>query len=92
MNKETIKRKFGKFTHWIKGVFDDETLRPSSKRVAGLLIVVVLCIDALVDNINMGETMIYALSSLAFGCLGLTEVSKFFNNKNNNEQTGQTVP
>lgn len=89
---ETINRQFGKFTHWIKGVFDDETLRPSSKRVAGLLIVVVLCIDALVESINMGEPMIYALSSLALGCLGLTEVSKFFNNKNNNEQTGQTVP
>lgn len=73
-----MKQGFNKFINWISIVLSDETKFPSSKRVAGLLIVLTLCIDALVMPIDMGSTMVMSLCSLAFGCLGLTEVSKIF--------------
>jgi hypothetical protein len=79
--KQGFVQGFNRFVNWISVVLSDETKFPSSKRVAGLLIVVTLCIDALIMPIDMGDTMVMSLCSLAFGCLGLTEVSKFLSKK-----------
>jgi len=73
-------------TNWITGVFKDETGTPSSKRFVGVLCGVSLCISLYVNTYTHGDikpsdTLVNAVTMLAFGCLGLASVDKIWGKK-----------
>jgi len=77
-----------KIISWITGVFKDETGTPSSKRFVGVLCGVSLCISLYVNTYTHGDikpsdTLVNAVTMLAFGCLGLASVDKIWGKKDN---------
>ena len=79
-----------KIIDWITGVFKDETGTPSSKRFVGVLCGVSLCISLYVNTYTHGDikpsdTLVNAVTMLAFGCLGLASVDKIWGKKQNKE-------
>lgn len=67
---------------FIKSLLQDEKGEVSSKRLAGLICVIFLNATLLANSFSHGdikpsETLVNAVSLLAFGCLGLSTVDKF---------------
>jgi hypothetical protein len=67
----------------MKQFFTEDNGRLSMKRLCGLLCVVSLCVtmyhNSFIElNKAPAESLVYAVSALAFGCLGLTTVEKVF--------------
>jgi hypothetical protein len=77
-----------KIIGWITGIFKDEGGTPSSKRFVGVLCGVSLCISLYVNTYTHGDikpsdTLVNAVTMLAFGCLGLASVDKIWGKKDN---------
>lgn len=75
-----------KIINWINGIFKDETGTPSSKRFVGVLCGVSLCISLYVNTYTHGDikpsdTLVNAVTMLAFGCLGLASIDKIWGKK-----------
>lgn len=65
----------------MKQFFCEDNDRLSMKRLCGFLCVVMLCITMYHNSFHStepSEALVYAVASLAFGCLGLTSVEKIF--------------
>ena len=67
----------------MKEFFCEENGRLSMKRLCGLLCVISLCVTMYRNSFSPldkapSEALVYAVASLAFGCLGLTTVEKVF--------------
>lgn len=67
---------------FFKSLLQDEKGEVSSKRLAGLICVIFLNATLLANSFSHGdikpsETLVNAVSLLAFGCLGLSTVDKF---------------
>jgi hypothetical protein len=67
----------------MKQFFTEDNGRLSMKRLCGLLCVVSLCVTMYHNSFSElnkapAESLVYAVSALAFGCLGLTTVEKVF--------------
>ena len=70
----------------MKGLFKDEAGTASSKRVVGVVCSAALCITLFANSFSHGDvkpsdTLVNAVSLLAFGCLGLTSIDKYTKNK-----------
>ena len=79
-----------KIINWISGIFKDEKDTPSSKRFVGVLCGISLCISLYVNTYTHGDikpsdTLVNAVTMLAFGCLGLASVDKIWAKKDNNK-------
>jgi len=71
----------------MKQFFCEDNGRLSMKRLCGLLCVVSLCVTMYHNSFSdlnkaPSEALVYAVSALAFGCLGLTTAEKIFKQKN----------
>jgi hypothetical protein len=71
----------------MKQFFCEENGQFSMKRLCGLLCVVALCVTMYHNSFSdlnkaPSEALVYAVASLAFGCLGLTTAEKIFKPKN----------
>ena len=69
-------------------IIQDEKGQLSSKRVAGLLCTLTLCVTMYHNSFSTIETapstaLVDAVALLAFGCLGLSTVDKFKKNESN---------
>jgi hypothetical protein len=67
----------------MKQFFTEDNDRLSMKRLCGLLCVVALCITMYHNSFSElnkapSEALVYAVATLAFGCLGLTTAEKIF--------------
>ena len=67
----------------MKELFRDEEGKISVKRVCGLFCTITLCITMyrnsfLPREVAPSDTLVSAVTALAFGCLGLTTVDKIF--------------
>jgi hypothetical protein len=67
----------------MKQFFTEDNGRLSMKRLCGLLCVLSLCVTMYHNSFSAlntapAESLVYAVSALAFGCLGLTTVEKVF--------------
>ncbi len=65
----------------MKQFFCEDNDRLSMKRLCGFLCVVMLCVTMYHNSFKdtePSEALVYAVASLAFGCLGLTSVEKIF--------------
>ena len=65
----------------MKQFFCEDNDRLSMKRLCGFLCVVMLCVTMYHNSFHAtepSEALVYAVASLAFGCLGLTSVEKIF--------------
>ena len=67
----------------MKQFFNDENGNLSMKRLCGLMCVVALCITMYHNSFSElnkapSEALVYAVATLAFGCLGLTTAEKIF--------------
>lgn len=67
----------------MKQFFTEDNGRLSMKRLCGLLCVIALCVTMYNNSFSEehtapSEALVYAVASLAFGCLGLTSVEKIF--------------
>jgi hypothetical protein len=81
---------YSKVKNWLHWLFSDEKGNPSSKRFVGLLCGVSLCIALFISQFtghNPSDNLVDAVAMLAFGCLGLTSLDKYFNRKSNNSET-----
>ena len=63
--------------------FTDESGSLSMKRLCGLLCVIALCVTMYHNSFSElnkapSEALVYAVATLAFGCLGLTTAEKIF--------------
>ena len=68
---------------WIKNLLSDERGSISTKRVIALVSAFFLCITLIANSFSElnkapSEALVYAVSALAFGCLGLTTAEKIF--------------
>jgi hypothetical protein len=75
----------------MKQFFTEDNGRLSMKRLCGLMCVVALCITMYHNSFSdlskaPSEALVYAVASLAFGCLGLTTAEKIFKKKDNGQQ------
>ena len=75
-----------KIINWINGIFKDESGTPSSKRFVGVLCGLSLCISLYVNTYTHGDikpsdTLVNAVTMLAFGCLGLASIDKIWGKK-----------
>ena len=67
---------------FFKSLLQDEKGEVSSKRLAGLICVIFLNATLLANSFSHGdikpaESLVNAVSLLAFGCLGLSTIDKF---------------
>lgn len=67
----------------MKQFFTEDNGRLSMKRLCGLMCVVALCITMYHNSFSElnkapSESLVWAVASLAFGCLGLTTAEKIF--------------
>jgi hypothetical protein len=67
----------------MKQFFTEDSGRLSMKRLCGLLCVLSLCVTMYHNSFSdlnkaPSEALVYAVASLAFGCLGLTTAEKIF--------------
>jgi hypothetical protein len=70
----------------MKQFFCDNDDRFSMKRLCGFLCVVLLCVTMYHNSFydtNPSESLVYSVSALAFGCLGLTSAEKIFKKNEN---------
>lgn len=72
----------------MKQFFCEENGNLSMKRLCGLLCVIALCVTMYHNSFSPlekapSEALVYAVASLAFGCLGLTTAEKIFKKSNN---------
>jgi len=70
----------------VKQFFTEENGRLSMKRLCGFLCVVMLCVTMYHNSFKQtkpSEALVYAVASLAFGCLGLTSAEKIFKKDEN---------
>lgn len=74
-----------KFINWIKGFLSNNG-EASSKRLVGVMCASFLC-GAMLKEYNPSEALVFAVSGLAFGCLGLTSAEKIFEKKK--DENGQ---
>jgi len=70
---------------WMKG-FVSNNGEASSKRLVGVICAGFLC-GAMLREYNPADSLVYSVSALAFGCLGLTSAEKIFK-KDKNETSG----
>ena len=70
-----------KFLSWFKGFLSNNG-EASSKRLVGVLCASFLC-GAMLKEYNPSDSLVFAVSGLAFGCLGLTSAEKIFDKKKN---------
>jgi hypothetical protein len=73
---------------WLSGLFKDEKGTPSSKRFVGILCALTLCITMYSNSFTEAhfapsESLVNAVTALAFGCLGLASIDKIFAKKDN---------
>jgi hypothetical protein len=71
--------------NWVKGFLSNNG-EASSKRLVGVLCAGFLC-GAMLKEYNPSDSLVFAVSGLAFGCLGLTSAEKIFK-KEKNETSG----
>lgn len=64
------------FLNWIKGFISSDG-QASSKRLVGVMCASFLC-GAMLKEYNPSDSLVFAVSGLAFGCLGLTSAEKIF--------------
>jgi hypothetical protein len=64
------------FLSWIKGFLSNNG-EASSKRLVGIICAGFLC-GAMLREYNPADSLVYSVSALAFGCLGLTSAEKIF--------------
>lgn len=64
------------FLSWTKG-FLSSNGEASSKRLVGIACAAFLC-GAMLKEYNPADSLVYSVSALAFGCLGLTSAEKIF--------------
>lgn len=91
-NKRIIMKWYRKFVDWLHWLFSDEKGNPSSKRFVGLLCGLSLCVALFISQLsghNPSDNLVDAVTMLAFGCLGLTSLDKYFSSKNNTDKTNQ---
>jgi len=72
----------------MKEFFCEDNGRLSMKRLCGLLCVIALCVTMYHNSFSPldkapSEGLVWAVASLAFGCLGLTTAEKIFKKKEN---------
>ena len=65
-----------KILSWAKG-FLSSNGEASSKRLVGVTCAALLC-GAMLKEYNPADSLVYSVSALAFGCLGLTSAEKIF--------------
>lgn len=68
-----------KAINWLKGFFSSNG-EASSKRLVGIMCASFLC-GAMLKEYNPSDSLVFAVSGLAFGCLGLTSAEKIFEKK-----------
>ena len=71
--------------NWFKG-FLSSNGEASSKRLVGVMCASFLC-GAMLKEYNPSDSLVFAVSGLAFGCLGLTSAEKIFEKKK--DENGQ---
>lgn len=67
----------------MKQFFCEENGTLSMKRLCGLICVITLCVTMYHNsfsslNVAPADSLVYAVASLAFGCLGLTTAEKIW--------------
>lgn len=67
--------------NWFKGFLSNNG-EASSKRLVGVVCAGFLC-GAMLREYNPSEALVYSVSALAFGCLGLTSAEKIFKKDKN---------
>lgn len=77
-----------KISAWIKGLFNDETGKPSSKRFVGIVAGLMLCVTMYHNSFSdvsvaPADSLVNAVAALAFGCLGLASADKIWGKKGN---------
>ena len=68
----------------MKQFFTEDNDRLSMKRLCGFICVVILTITMYHNSFyetEPSEALVYSVTSLAFGCLGLTTMEKIFKKK-----------
>jgi hypothetical protein len=70
---------------WASGFLSDNN-EPSSKRLVGIVCAGFLCWTMYNNSYGVNknppaDSLVYAVSALAFGCLGLTSAEKIFQKK-----------
>jgi hypothetical protein len=70
----------------MKQFFCEDNGRLSMKRLCGFICVIALCATMYHNSFSEShfapsESLVYAVASLAFGCLGLTSAEKIFKKK-----------
>ena len=74
----------------MKQFFCEENGRLSMKRLCGFLCVAILCVTMYHNSFyetEPSEALVYSVSALAFGCLGLTSAEKIFKKDENKDQS-----
>jgi len=66
---------------WFSGFLSNNG-EASSKRLVGIVCAGFLC-GAMLREYNPADSLVYSVSALAFGCLGLTSAEKIFKKKEN---------
>jgi hypothetical protein len=66
---------------WVSG-FLSSNGEASSKRLVGIVCSGFLC-GAMLREYNPADALVYSVSALAFGCLGLTSAEKIFKKDKN---------
>lgn len=84
------------FINFLGGIFRDENGSPSSKRIAGMICVITLCLTLYHNSFSPEHTtpatvLIESVAMLAFGCLGLATVDKIWGKSRNNNDQNQTT-
>jgi hypothetical protein len=79
---------------FLKSLLQDEKGSVSSKRLAGLLCVIFLNATLLANSFSHGdikpaESLVNAVSLLAFGCLGLSSIDKYTKMKSDIKQANK---
>jgi hypothetical protein len=77
-----------KIFNWAAGLFRDEKGSPSSKRFVGIVCGLTLCVTMYSNSFTEAhfapsESLVNAVTALAFGCLGLASIDKIFAKKDN---------
>ena len=66
---------------FLGSLFQDERGVVSSKRFCGVVCTLVLCVTLFISEVRpsvaMPDTLVEAITALAFGCLGLSTIDKF---------------
>lgn len=68
---------------WVSGFLSNKG-EASSKRLVGVACAGFLC-GAMLKEYNPADSLVYAVSALAFGCLGLTSAEKIFDKKKDSQ-------